>query len=173
MEQDHFKSCPFCGEQIRATAIKCRYCGEWISKRPEIVAAQDEDPSNLELKLPPSGFSAVNWYREAAAQGHAGAQNCLGLCYMDGKAVLQDTSKAVELFRKAADQGFSEAQVNLGLAYAHGKGVQKDWGRAAGQGTKEDKIQVPEQLAADAPKARVARREIRTARRLGQCFGER
>src|ERR1035437_132090 len=30
MANDDFKICPFCKEQIRKEAVKCRYCGEWL-----------------------------------------------------------------------------------------------------------------------------------------------
>jgi hypothetical protein len=30
MEDGAFKPCPFCKEQIREEALKCRFCGEWL-----------------------------------------------------------------------------------------------------------------------------------------------
>jgi hypothetical protein len=60
---------------------------------------------------------AVEWLRKAASQGHAGAQNNLGLCYADGEGVRKDADKAVEWFRKATAQGCADAQCCLGARY--------------------------------------------------------
>lgn len=29
---ENTKNCPFCGEEIMATAKKCKHCGEWLNK---------------------------------------------------------------------------------------------------------------------------------------------
>jgi len=68
----------------------------------------------------------IKWYRKAAVQGYAKAQNNLGFMYEEGKGVPQNDTEAVKWYRKAAVQGNAKAQYNLGLIYAAGKDVPQD-----------------------------------------------
>ena len=69
---------------------------------------------------------AVEWYRKAAENGDATAQNNLGVCYEYGTGVTLSKATAAEWYRKAADQGDADAQCNLGYCYENGIGVEKD-----------------------------------------------
>ena len=59
--------------------------------------------------------AALSWFRKAADQGYAPAQNKLGLMYLIGRGVSQDDAIAANWLQKAADQGYAPAQDNLGL----------------------------------------------------------
>ena len=82
-------------------------------------------------------MEAVKWYRKAAEQGYARAQNNLGIMYDDGYGVPEDDTEAVKWYRKGATQGYAPAQTNLGHMYDEGEGVPQDdveavkWYRAA------------------------------------------
>lgn len=69
---------------------------------------------------------AVTWYRSAAEQGDASAQNNLGVMYANGLGVAQDDRQAAEWYGKAAGQGHAMAQFNLGGMYGSGRGVPRD-----------------------------------------------
>jgi hypothetical protein len=74
--------------------------------------------------------AAARWYRKAAEQGYAAAQNNLGAIYALGHGVPRDFAEAVKWLRMAADQGFAGAQNNLGAMYAEGLGVPQDLAEA-------------------------------------------
>jgi TPR repeat protein len=65
------------------------------------------------------------WYRKAAEQGFAEAQNNLGLMCALGRGVTQDDAEAVKWYRKAAEQGYAPAQNTLGEMRRQGRGVRK------------------------------------------------
>jgi TPR repeat protein len=66
---------------------------------------------------------AFEWFTKAAEQGHADAQNNLGLMYKAGLGVSHNDYVAFEWFTKAAEQGHADAQNSLGLFYRDGKGA--------------------------------------------------
>ena len=73
---------------------------------------------------------SLDWYRLAADQGNAVAQNRLGNCYYNGQGVDKSYTEAVKIYRLAADQGNAAAQSNLGMCYYYGNGVAKDYTKA-------------------------------------------
>lgn len=76
-------------------------------------------------------YEAVTWYREAANQGLAEAQNKIGYCYEKALGVQKDDTLSAAWYRKAAEQENVEGQLNLALCYEEGRGVEKDPAKAA------------------------------------------
>jgi hypothetical protein len=74
---------------------------------------------------------ALASWRPLAIQGNPVAQNNLGIMYLDGKGVPQNTSEAVRYLSLSAAAGSSLGQNNLGGLYRDGKGVPRDYGKAA------------------------------------------
>ena len=69
---------------------------------------------------------ALKWFRLAADQGNARAQNWVGTMYYIGQGVPKDYQEALKWFRFAADQGDAEAQKYVGVIYDNGQGVPRD-----------------------------------------------
>ena len=116
------------------------------AEQPEEEVEQDTMREDLAARA--EAFSqagnyreALPLFREAAEQGHPGAQYSLGLMYRQGDVIEHDDEKAMTWFRKAAEQGHAEAQFYAGWLYWKGEGVEQNeeeaikWFRqAAGQG---------------------------------------
>jgi uncharacterized protein len=75
-------------------------------------------------------YEAEKWYLAAARQGHAIAQNELGILYARGFPNKR-IPEAIQWWRKAAEEGVNEAALNLAIAYAQGDGIARDIEQAA------------------------------------------
>ncbi|MBF0159905.1 MAG: SEL1-like repeat protein [Magnetococcales bacterium] len=69
---------------------------------------------------------AIKWFRLAAEQGHAQAQNNLGNLYRKGHGTQTNYQEALEWYRRSAAQGYANAQNNLGNMYRIGEGVDQN-----------------------------------------------
>ena len=74
---------------------------------------------------------ALAAWRPLADQGNAVAQNGLGIMYLGGKGVTQNTSEALRYMSLSAASGSPLGQNNLGGLYRDGKGVTRDYAKAA------------------------------------------
>jgi TPR repeat protein len=75
--------------------------------------------------------TAINGFRQLAAQGDANAQFNLGYIYFYGEGTPKDQQQALFWIGKAAEKGVARAQRHLGFMYSSGKGVPKDDQQAA------------------------------------------
>ena len=74
---------------------------------------------------------AAIWWRKAAEQGYAEAQNNLGRLYEEGEGIEHDYAGAAYWYRKAAEQNHVTSQFNLAVMYELGHGVPQDLAQAA------------------------------------------
>ncbi len=111
--------------------------GDYATALIELQPLADQGHSGAQVLLgemyligmgtPQDDQRALEWFRKAAAQGEAIAQNNLGVMYQGGRAALPpDDRQAVEWYRKAAAQGYAPAQYNLGNMLLNGNGVPQD-----------------------------------------------
>ena len=76
-------------------------------------------------------IEAYRWYRKAAEQGHAEAQNLVGRYLTEGwGGIAKDEYEAVEWYRKAAEQGLAAAEYNFAICLYSGVGINVDYRQA-------------------------------------------
>ena len=107
----------------------------WIELMAGVGDAESQYDLGMELALfsgprEEESQKAFSWFRKAAEQGHAEAENRLGECYRDGHGVAPDIAEAIRWFEKAAAQNNPGALFNLGFLYYVGKDVGRDWEKA-------------------------------------------
>lgn len=68
---------------------------------------------DADLEIAVDVKKAVRWFRMAAENGDAQAQNYMGIAYYQGKSVTKSVTDAKYWWQKSADQGNVDAQKNL------------------------------------------------------------
>ncbi|MBQ7273311.1 MAG: SEL1-like repeat protein [Bacteroidales bacterium] len=75
---------------------------------------------------------AFRYFKKAEEMGMekkidiADLNQCLGICYEDGKGVTKDVDEALRYYRKSAEMGNAEAMNSVGVFYHEGISVQKN-----------------------------------------------
>jgi TPR repeat protein len=104
----------------RAFLVLLSFCVAW-----PVAADQWED--GVAAYKAGDYSKAIQLLRPLAEQGHARAQNNLGVMYANGEGVVQDYVEALKWTRLAAEQGNARSRYGMGVAYATGQGVTQDY----------------------------------------------
>ena len=132
------KSCPLCRKPLPPGPEKLFSLGAglYMKVKRAIDRRRPEDDwrnpwpalsSEHQLEID----QAVAMLREAADQGHMGAQAYCGGLYEIGRGVGRDDHLAFVYYEKSAQQGHVVSQYNVGIYYQEGHGCEQSYERAA------------------------------------------
>ena len=124
-----FREISFISMLSSGEAVSVVYEREGEKKETSITPIYDEQAGRyyFGLGVEQDYECAVEYYLEAAEQGNAEAQYCLGeLYYYGNRGVKQDYTQAIDWLQKAAEQGNADALYLLGKCYYFGNGVNED-----------------------------------------------
>ena len=101
-----------------------------LMKKAERGEPESQYQLGLSYLVRGDGVEAHKWFRKAAEQEYAPAQNHLGLQFANGLDMERDCNEASKWMRKAAHQDYVLAQDNLGVWYMDGICVERDYKEA-------------------------------------------
>lgn len=67
--EDATKRCPYCGETIKTTAIKCKHCGEWLAEKPSATPPSTSPTPEPDPITPPQAQPAAKEVTRPAPLG--------------------------------------------------------------------------------------------------------
>lgn len=141
--------------------------------RADTAAAAAQVATGNAYGVPQDSARALTYYRTAAEQGDAYAQDNLGLMYFTGQGMPQDSALAALWYGKAAEQGYADAQFKLGAMYFTGQGIAQDvvearkwYVLAASRAAAEDRQRYAEW--GDATKGRMSAQQLAAAEKLAR-----
>ena len=106
--------------------------GTWFLAVALMPVAAVAGPLEDGLNAAESGdfATALRLWQPLAEQGHAEAQNNLGVMYEYGRGVTQNYAEAAKWYKRSAEQGFATGQQRLGSMLLDGRGVPQDYVQA-------------------------------------------
>ena len=88
-----------------------------FAQEPSSAIKREMTPEEMKKKVAMNSKKACYWYNRAAAQGHALANNNLGVVYKNGLGVEEDLEKALRYYMESHARGCPHGTFGVGTIY--------------------------------------------------------